>query len=113
MSDGKNSSGGIPISNVLGSAAAGIVARCTTHPLDTIKSKLQADTNRIYYKGGPFDAIFCRNVMIYFDRPTREKLVNRLAGVLRPGGILAVGSAETLSGIDSPLEPLAASVYRR
>ena len=64
-------------------------------------------------QGGPFDAIFCRNVMIYFDRPTREKLVNRLAGVLRPGGILAVGSAETLSGIDSPLEPLAASVYRR
>ncbi len=63
--------------------------------------------------GGPFDAIFCRNVMIYFDRPTREKLVNRLARVLRPGGILAVGSAETLSGIDTPLKPLAASVYRR
>ena len=63
--------------------------------------------------GGPFDAIFCRNVMIYFDRPTREKLVNRLASVLRPGGILAVGSAETLSGIDAPLQPLAASVYVR
>jgi chemotaxis protein methyltransferase CheR len=63
--------------------------------------------------GGPFDAIFCRNVMIYFDRPTREKLVNRLASVLRPGGILAVGSAETLSGIDAPLKPLAASVYVR
>jgi chemotaxis protein methyltransferase CheR len=60
---------------------------------------------------GPFDAVFIRNVMIYFDRDTRENLVRRIAGYLRPGGILAVGSAETLSGLDVPLKPVAASVY--
>ena len=47
----------IPVSNILGSAAAGILARCTTHPLDTVKSRLQADTNKSLYKGGPLDAI--------------------------------------------------------
>ncbi|MDZ4754968.1 MAG: CheR family methyltransferase [Phycisphaerae bacterium] len=60
---------------------------------------------------GPFDTIFIRNVMIYFDRDTRESLVRRLAGYLRPGGILAVGGAETLSGLDVPLKSAAASLY--
>ncbi len=60
---------------------------------------------------GPFDVIFVRNVMIYFDRDTRESLVRRLAKYLRPGGFLAVGGAETLSGLDVPLKPVAASVY--
>jgi chemotaxis protein methyltransferase CheR len=62
---------------------------------------------------GPFDVVFLRNVMIYFDAPTREALVRRIAGYLRPGGILAVGGAESLSGLDVPLRPLAASVYVR
>jgi chemotaxis protein methyltransferase CheR len=60
---------------------------------------------------GPFDVVFVRNVMIYFDRETRERLVRRLAGYLRPNGVLAVGGAETLSGLDVPLRPAAASVY--
>lgn len=62
---------------------------------------------------GPFDVIFCRNVMIYFDRPTRELLVNRYCDLLRPGGILAIGSSETLSGIDVPLRSVAPSTYVR
>jgi len=62
---------------------------------------------------GPFDVIFLRNVMIYFDRDTRHEVVMRMHGVMRPGGILAVGSAETLSGLDVPLRPAAASVYVR
>lgn len=62
---------------------------------------------------GPMDVIFVRNVMIYFDRDTREALVRRLAQFLKPGGILAVGGAETLSGLDVPLQPAAASVYRK
>jgi chemotaxis protein methyltransferase CheR len=62
---------------------------------------------------GPFDVIFVRNVMIYFDRDTREQLVRRLAEYLRPNGILTVGGAETLSGLDVPLTGAAASVYRR
>ena len=62
---------------------------------------------------GPFDAVFLRNVMIYFDRDTRHEVVMRMHGVIRPGGILAVGSAETLSGLDVPFKPAAASVYVR
>jgi chemotaxis protein methyltransferase CheR len=60
---------------------------------------------------GPFDVIFCRNVMIYFDRPTRESLVRRFCDLLRPGGVLAIGSSETLSGIGAPLRPVAPSTY--
>lgn len=62
---------------------------------------------------GPFDVIFCRNVMIYFDKQTREKLVNRYCQLLRPGGILAIGSSETLSGIDAPVKSVAPSTYVR
>jgi chemotaxis protein methyltransferase CheR len=60
---------------------------------------------------GPFDVIFCRNVMIYFDAPTREKLVRRYVDLLRPGGILAVGSAETLAGMNVGLRPAMPSLY--
>lgn len=60
---------------------------------------------------GPFDVIFCRNVMIYFDGPARERLVNRFSSLLRPGGIFAVGSAETLAGMDTDLRPAMPSLY--
>ena len=62
---------------------------------------------------GPFDVVFLRNVMIYFDRDTRREVVIRMHGVLRPGGILAVGSAETLSGLEVPFRAAAASIYTR
>jgi chemotaxis protein methyltransferase CheR len=42
------------------------------------------------------DAIFCRNVMIYFDKPTQRQLVERYAGLLRPGGLFFAGHAESL-----------------
>lgn len=61
---------------------------------------------------GPFDVIFCRNVMIYFDRPTQERLVNRLAALLAPGGTLYVGHSESLSAIRHPLQTLAPATYR-
>jgi chemotaxis protein methyltransferase CheR len=62
---------------------------------------------------GPFDVIFCRNVMIYFDRETQERLVRRFAALLPPGGILCVGHAESLSGIAHGLEQLQPAVYRK
>ena len=62
---------------------------------------------------GPFDAIFCRNVLIYFDGPTREALIQRFSRLLRPGGTLYVGHAESLTGIQHDLEFLAPTTYGR
>lgn len=47
---------------------------------------------------GQFDVIFCRNVMIYFDEPTKEVLLRRLADQLAPGGFLYIGHSERLLG---------------
>ena len=61
---------------------------------------------------GPFDAVFCRNVVIYFDRPTQEKLVNKFCRQLRRGGYLFMGHSETLNGLDVPLVQVCPTVYR-
>jgi chemotaxis protein methyltransferase CheR len=60
-----------------------------------------------------FSVIFCRNVMIYFDRPVQTRLVNRLAECLEPGGYLLTGHAESLSGVDHPLRYVCPAVYRK
>jgi len=62
---------------------------------------------------GPFHVIFCRNVMIYFDQQTQERLVNRLAAQLHPGGYLLIGHSESLSGLNQPLQYIAPATYRR
>jgi chemotaxis protein methyltransferase CheR len=62
---------------------------------------------------GPFDMIFCRNVMIYFDREVRSRLINDLARLLAPDGLLVVGHSESLAGIGADLDTLSPSVYRR
>lgn len=62
----------------------------------------------------PFDVIFCRNVMIYFDNPTKERLVARFAQQLHPGGYLYIGHSERVSGPATRLlEPCGPTVYRR
>lgn len=60
----------------------------------------------------PFQIIFCRNVMIYFDRATQEELVNRLSRLLVPGGYLMVGHSESLTGIRHGLETVRPAIYR-
>jgi chemotaxis protein methyltransferase CheR len=65
-----------------------------------------------YAVGAPFDAIFCRNVFIYFARPTRERIVQQLLGHLHPSGVFFVGHAESLGGT-AGLETIIPTVYRK
>ncbi len=62
---------------------------------------------------GPFDVVFCRNVLIYFDQATRQRLISAVDGLLRPGGLLCVGHTETLSGVDCTLRMVKPSVFRK
>jgi chemotaxis protein methyltransferase CheR len=59
------------------------------------------------------DAIFCRNVIIYFDRTTQEKILGRLCRCLEPGGYLFVGHSETLHEMHLPVEAVGPALYRR
>lgn len=61
----------------------------------------------------PLQAIFCRNVMMYFDRTDREKIVSRFADKLAPGGHLFTGHSETLAGFPTDLKPVSSSVYQK
>lgn len=62
---------------------------------------------------GPFDFIFCRNVMIYFDKPTREVLVNRFYKLLKPGGFLFVGHSESLNGTTHNYKYIQPAIYQK
>lgn len=71
----------------------------TCEVVPTIKAKVRFETLNlvdIWPSMGPFDAAFCRNVVIYFDRETQTKVFERVAGVIRPGGRLYIGHAETI-----------------
>lgn len=61
----------------------------------------------------PLDTIFCRNVMIYFDRATQERLLQKFCTQLLPGGFLFIGHSESLTGMDLPLRQHAPTVYRK
>jgi chemotaxis protein methyltransferase CheR len=60
-----------------------------------------------------FDAIFCRNVVIYFDQPTQRKVFERLGGMLRPGGHLFVGHSESLFRLSHVLVAVGGTIYQR
>ncbi len=113
-----------PISR-LGSLPAGLMRRCllkgvgeyANHCL--VKRELRAlirfarfnlldDCSSL----GPFQVIFCRNVMIYFDRQTQEAVVNKLASRLCPGGYLLIGHSESLNGVKHALQYIAPATYR-
>lgn len=62
---------------------------------------------------GHFDIIFCRNVMLYFDLATRQRLVERLEAQLRPGGYLFIGHSESLGAFEHGLRYIQPAVYRK
>lgn len=61
---------------------------------------------------GEFDVIYLRNVMIYFDVPTKRKLVTRMMERLRPGGHLFIGHSESLHGVTDQMETVKPAIYR-
>jgi chemotaxis protein methyltransferase CheR len=62
---------------------------------------------------GPFDAIFCRNVLIYFDKPTQREVLRRLADRLAEDGLLFAGHSESLLHVADLFEPCGRTVYRK
>jgi chemotaxis protein methyltransferase CheR len=62
---------------------------------------------------GPFDVIFCRNVMIYFDQPTRERLLTRYAQLLADGGYLCLGHSESIHTQHSQFKLVGRTIYRK
>jgi len=62
---------------------------------------------------GPFDAIFCRNVIIYFDKETQRALFERMAALQRPGDMLFLGHSESLYRVSDKYELVGRTVYRR
>ncbi len=69
--------------------------------------------NRSFNLNEKMDVIFCRNVLIYFNAETREKLIQRFEKQLVPGGYLFVGHSESLNGLDTSMKPVSPMVYRK
>jgi chemotaxis protein methyltransferase CheR len=62
---------------------------------------------------GKFDAIFCRNVVIYFDKPTKQRLFSRYAGMLESRGYLFLGHSESMYGLSDDFDLIGRTVYRK
>lgn len=74
---------------------------------------MQVNLNESLPRLGEFDLVFLRNVMIYFDAPTKQQVVQRILSCLRPGGHLVIGHSESLATLACGLKPLAPSIYRK
>jgi chemotaxis protein methyltransferase CheR len=59
------------------------------------------------------DMIFCRNILIYFDKATQSRVLHKLCSLLRPGGLLFLGHSESVVGIDLPVKQIASTVFQR
>jgi chemotaxis protein methyltransferase CheR len=74
---------------------------------------MQVNLNEALPRLGEFDAIFLRNVMIYFNPATKREVISRLVRHLRPNGYLFIGHSESLNGISDEVKPEVVSVYRK
>jgi chemotaxis protein methyltransferase CheR len=61
----------------------------------------------------PVDIVFCRNVIIYFDKESKKKLVSRIADNLNPGGYLFIGHSESLFRVSDQFELVGKTIYRK
>lgn len=61
----------------------------------------------------PLDVIFCRNVLIYFDAPIKERIIKKFSRCLLPGGYLFIGNSESLNGMDVPFNLVGTTAYQR
>jgi len=66
-----------------------------------------------YAVGRDMDAIFCRNVLIYFDKPTQQAVLTKLCSHLRVGGYLFLGHSESVAGLSLPIEQVANTIFQR
>lgn len=66
-----------------------------------------------YPIGEPVDVIFCRNVLIYFDKPTQAKVLSRLCDCLAPGGYLFIGHSESITGFNLPVRTVANTIFQK
>jgi chemotaxis protein methyltransferase CheR len=69
--------------------------------------------DKTYSQPKDFDAIFCRNVLIYFDKPTQELIISHLIEHLKKGGFLFLGHSETIYGMNLDVQTVAPTVYRK
>ncbi len=67
----------------------------------------------VYHVDADFDIIFCRNVLIYFNRPTQEAVINKLASNLRRGGFFFLGHSESIANMDVPLQQVKPTIFRK
>ncbi|ENC6731059.1 protein-glutamate O-methyltransferase CheR [Vibrio navarrensis] len=79
-------------------------SRCTFHQVNLIEPLPNL---------GLFDAIFLRNVMIYFNRDTKQKVIQKLLQQLKPNGLLFIGHSESLNGLDHQAKLIRSSIYRK
>jgi chemotaxis protein methyltransferase CheR len=66
-----------------------------------------------YPVGAPMQIIFCRNVLIYFDKPTQMAVLNRLCQCLEPGGYLFLGHSESVTGFDLPIRAVGGTIFQK
>jgi chemotaxis protein methyltransferase CheR len=67
--------------------------------------------DNVYPVNGLFDIIFCRNVLIYFDRKTQENVINKLCSKLKPGGYFLLGHSESISNYKVPLKQIQSTIF--